>query len=106
MDALRPNFEWVSGELVKKCLKNTTQHYCGVADYPFCKHFKSHFPGANVPRLNEWVATDTFFSETPAGDDGIPGHGGCAMLQFFLGVDSGLSAGYPMKSEKQVNEAF
>ena len=36
----------------------------------------------------------------------MPGHGGCTMLQFFLGVDSGLSAGHPMKSEKQVNEAF
>ena len=55
-----------------------------------------------MPRLNEWVATDTFFNDTPAMDDGVPGHGGCTMLQVFYGLTSGTVHGYPMKSEKQV----
>ena len=40
------------------------------------KYFKSRFPAANVNRLNEVVATDTYLSDTPALDDGIMGHGG------------------------------
>ena len=87
-------------------LDKTTQHYRSVVNFPFRKHFKSRFPSANVSRLNEWVATDTFFNDTPAMDDGIPGHGGCTMLQIFYGLTSGAVHGYPMKSEKQVGEVF
>ena len=59
-----------------------------------------------MPRLNEWVATDTFLNDAPAMDDGVPGHGGCTMLQVFHGLTSGTAHGYPMKSEKQVGLAF
>ena len=34
------------------------------------------FPAANVHRLPEWYATDTFISDVPAFDNGVPGHGG------------------------------
>ncbi len=106
VETLKPFFGWVSNDKIKGCLDSTTQHYRGVVHYPFRKHFKSRFPAANVPRLNEWQATDTFFSDTPAADDGIPGHGGSTMLQVFVGLDSAHTAGYPMKSEKQVPEAI
>ena len=66
------------------------------------RHFKSRFPGANVPRREETVATDTIFSDTPALDDGIPGHGGCTMMQFFCGCTSEFLAGFPMSSETQI----
>ena len=46
------------------------------------------------------------FNDTPAMDDGVPGHGGCTMLQIFYGLTSGTVHGYPMKSEKQVGLAF
>ena len=59
-----------------------------------------------MPRLNEWVATDTFFNDAPAMDDGVPGHGGCTMMQIFYGLTSGTVHRYPMKSEKQVGLAF
>lgn len=49
---------------------------------------------------------DTFFSDTPAADGGIPGHAGCTMMQRFLGLNSGLVSGYPMRSETQVPEAL
>jgi hypothetical protein len=34
------------------------------------------------------VATDTFFCDTPAHDDGVIGHGGCTMAQLYVGKDS------------------
>ena len=46
------------------------------------------------------------FNDTPAMDDGVPGHGGCTMLQVFYGLTSGTVHGCPMKSEKQVGHAF
>ncbi len=106
LDALKPYFGWASNDKIKTMLDKTTQHYRGVVHYPFRKHFKSRFPAANVPRRNEWTATDTFFCDTPAADDGIPGHAGSTMLQFFLGLDSGYCQGFPMRSETQVPDTF
>ena len=59
------------------------------------RHYKTRFPAANISRWNEDVATDTFFSDTPAHDDGIPGHGGCTMAQIFTGLDQPLHQGIP-----------
>ena len=42
------------------------------------------------------------FFPTPAFDDGVPGHGGCTMLQVFASMDSKLLHGVPMKSETEV----
>jgi hypothetical protein len=42
-----------------------------VPRFPFRKHYRTRWPAANVDRWNEDVATDTFFSDTPAHDDGI-----------------------------------
>jgi len=106
LEKMKPYFGWASTEKIKQMLDKTTQHYRGVIHYPFRKHFKSRFPGANVHRLHEWMAMDTFFSNVPAKDDGIPGHAGCTMLQVFLGLQSGYTQGIPMKSETQVPEAI
>ena len=62
------------------------------------KHFRSRFPAANVRCLPEWYSTDMFISNVPAHDDGIPGHGGCRLIQIYGGLDSELLAGYPMSS--------
>ena len=99
LDSLRPNFGWAPLERIKKTLEGTTQYYRASVHHPFRKHFKSRFPAANVHRLPEWVSTDTIFSDTPALDDGIPGHGGCTMLQVYGGLDSHFLAGYPLHSE-------
>ena len=50
----------------------------------------------------ETVATDTFCSDTPAADDGIAGHGGCAMVQFYVGTKSLLKEVFPMKRVSQM----
>ena len=46
------------------------------------------------------------FFPTPAFDDGVPGHGGCTMLQVFAGMDSELLHGVPMKSETEVPDTI
>ena len=43
---------------------------------------------------------------TPAFDDGVPGHGGCTMVQVFTGMDSELLHGVPMKSETEVPDTI
>ena len=66
------------------------------------KHFQFRFPATNVRRLPEWYSMDTFFSDVPTADDGIPGHGGCTMVQIYGGMDSKLLSGHPMSSESSL----
>ena len=106
LDALKPNFGWVSKECIKDTLDKTTQHYQAEKRVPMRKHFKSRFPGANVPHLPEWYSFDTMFYDIPALDDGIPGHGGCTMIQMFGGLDSELLHGVPMKNESEVPDSI
>jgi hypothetical protein len=83
-------------------LDNTTQFARLDTRLPLRKHYKSRFPAANVSRRNEVVATDTFFFDTPALDDGIMGPGGTTILQLFCGCKSILTAVYPMRSENNI----
>ena len=99
---LRPNFGWMPVDCIKKTLEATTQFYRATVNYPFRKHFKTRFPAANIDRRDKWFATDTYFSDTPAHDDGIPGHGGATMLQLYAGIKSQFLAGYPMHEEGQM----
>jgi hypothetical protein len=69
---------------------------------PLGKHFKSRFPAANVSRINEVVTTNTYFSDTPALEDGIMVHGETKMVQPFCGCSSLLTAVYPMRHESNV----
>jgi hypothetical protein len=56
----------------------------------------------NVPRRNKIVATDMFFSDVPAHDDGILGHGGAEMVQLYCGTTSLITAVFPMKNESEI----
>ena len=105
-EALQPYFGWIPPERIKDTLKCTTQWYKMSQRYPLRKHFKTRFPAANVSRLHDTVATDTFFSDTPAYDDGVVGHGGATMVQVYVGVRTRLTEGYPMKSESQFSSTL
>ena len=50
------------------------------------------------------MAMDSLFSDTPAADDGIPGHGGCTVMEIMTGIKSTFTQGYPMASTKQIPE--
>jgi hypothetical protein len=58
-----------------RVLAVTTQFHRASSRLPLQKHFKTCFPAAVVNCLDETAATDTFFADTPAHDDGIMGHG-------------------------------
>ena len=102
-ERLSPNFAFVPQERIRNTIDHTTQYARLDTRLPLRKHFKSRFPAANISRLNETVATDTFFFDIPALDDGIKGHGGTTMLQLFCGCDSQLTAVYPMKTESDMS---
>jgi hypothetical protein len=71
VDILSPSFGFVPSLRIQHTLDNTTQFARLDARLPSRKHFRSRFPAANVNRLNEVVATDTYFSDTPSLDVGI-----------------------------------
>jgi hypothetical protein len=96
---LAPNFAFVPEECILKTINRTTQYAQMDTRLPLWKHFKSRFPAANVSRLNETVAMDTFFFDIPAHDDGI---GGTTMLQLYCGCESQLTAVFPMKTESEI----
>ena len=66
LDVLLPHFGWVSKERICDALAKASQHYQANNRVPMCKHFRSHFPAANVRRLNEWYSMDTFIANVPA----------------------------------------
>ena len=94
-EALQPYLLWQPPEVITHTLAATTQWGRHVPHETYKKAYKSVFPAANVRRRNEAVATDTFFSDTPAIDDGAT----CA--QFYVGLDSLHTSVYGMKSEKE-----
>ena len=105
-EALRPYFVWLPIERIKATIKGTAQWFKAEGRIPMRCHYKTRFPAANVSRLNEDVATDTFFSETPALDDGIPGHGGCTMVQIFTGIKSHITEAIPMDAKSDFPESL
>jgi len=90
-------------ERIRRTLDATTQVARADQRLPMRKHFKTRFPAANVSRLNDTVATDTFFSDIPAHNDGIIGHGGSTMVQLYTGVTTQFTKVYPMGSQTEMS---
>jgi hypothetical protein len=99
---LQPHFGYLPVDRIKHTLNHTTQYARMDTRFPLRKHYKTRFPAANIPRLNEIVATDTFFSDVSAHDDGILGHGGSTMVQLYCGCTSHLMAIFPMKTDHEM----
>ena len=103
---LQPHFAWLPIDKIKATWKATTQWYKAEQRLPMRKHYKSRFPAAHVDRLNESVATDTFFASVPAHDDGMLGHGGATMAQLYVGSTSHVTAVFPMSTESQMSNTL
>ena len=71
-----------------------------------CAARKSRHPAAGVERLNEMAACDTLFSDTPAHDDRLIRHGGCEMVELFVGTTSHLTEAVPMHAKSAFPEAL
>jgi hypothetical protein len=106
LELLRPFFGWVPVDRIKKTIDSTTQFARASVRLPMRKHFKSRFPAYNVHRWNESVATDTFFCDTPAHDDGILGHAGATMAQLYVGKTSSKTVVYPMRLESDMSKTL
>ena len=89
-------------DVVKKTLQNTTQYYLNVdcEDRVEARdHYKSRFPALRLPRLNEKVATDTFFPS-------VKSNRGNTCSQFFAGTNSHRWDVYPLKTESDNDRAL
>lgn len=97
---MQRNFLFRSPENIKKTFEHTTQ----FARIPHAdvmkKHYKSPNPALNIPRRNEDLTTDTFFSDVPAIN------GGEKVGQYFQGTTTKVRAVYGLKSEKQFLSAL
>ena len=89
----RDYFLRASNDVIKKTFDATTQYArSGWISGKIYDTHRAPFPALNVTRRNEKVATDTFFSDTPAVDNGAT----CA--QFFVGTESKYVEVYGMKT--------
>ena len=92
-EKMRPYFGWVNVDTVQKTMEQSTKWGVSLPNtFPMKKHLKSRNPALNIPRRHEAVATDTVFSDTPAVDSGVK------QAQVFVGRDTLVADGYPMKS--------
>jgi hypothetical protein len=88
-DKLRPYFGWVSTEIVKKTLAQTTQLARTTTGTLLKNVYRAQNPALNVIRRNEPVATDELFSITPAVDCGA------TSCQIFVGMTTDVVDIYP-----------
>ena len=98
-DKLLPYFLYRPKRVIQKTLENTTQLAKAVVNTPLRRHLKSRFLMLRHPRLNEVVATDTYFSSTKS----IEGYT-CA--QVFVGLTSRRITVMGMKTESDFAEAY
>jgi hypothetical protein len=99
---LKPHCGFVPPKRIQKTIEHTTQ-YCWLdARLPLQKHNKYCFPAANIPRRNEIMAKDTFFSDVSSHDDGILGNGGSKMVQLYCGTTSLITATFSMQNESEI----
>ena len=92
----RDYFLRATPDVIKRTFDATTQF--ARSGWITGKIYNTHrapFPALNVVRRNEGVATDTFFSDTPAVDSGV------TSAQFFVGVDSKFVEVHGMKRDSQ-----
>ena len=101
-----PDWNWLQKcflnkpiKVIKNTIRATTQFATNIASFPLKRHFKSRFPALNVRRINEPVATDTFFSTVPA-------IGGATCAQIFVGLVSKYTRVYPMHTESEFKSSL
>ena len=92
---LRPYFNWMPTNIIKKTFQYSTQYARTPMSTILKKNYKSPFPALNVKHRDEPVATDTVYSDTPSIDDGA------MSAEIFLRTKTLVTDVYPIKSDKQ-----
>ena len=67
---MKPLFNWLPLDIIKKKFKFSTQYYRALAHTVMKKTYRSHFLALNIKRRNEPVATDTVYYDTHVIDGG------------------------------------
>ena len=98
-DKLAPYLLYRPKQVIRKTLENTTQLAKAVINSPMRRHLKSRFLMLRHKRLNEVIATDTYFSSTKS----IEGYW-CA--QVFVGLTSRRITVIGMKTESEFKDAY
>jgi hypothetical protein len=106
LSQLAPNFGFIPENRILKTIENTTQYGRVETRWPMRQHFKSRSPQYNIRHLPDEFATDAIISSIPAIDDGIKGHGGCKILQYFHGRFTKYRRGEPLSAHSEFPEAL
>jgi hypothetical protein len=94
-ETLRPQFGWLSTDVIKKTYEHTTQ-YARIPSSTILKRtFRSPNPALNVHRRNEPVACDVVYADVPAISDGSQ----AAVL--FTGTETHVTDIYGIKNDKE-----
>jgi len=91
---LRKFFLWRPTQVIQDTLAATTQYARQTLRLPLRRHYKSRFPALNVQRLDEDVATGTYFANVTA-------HDGSTCAQLYVGKVSLLTKVFGMKSDSE-----
>ena len=94
-ESLKPYFNWLPMNIIKKTFKLTTQYARTPASTMLKKNFKSPFLAFNVKCWHEPVATNTIYSNIPAIYDSS------TSAQIFVGAETLVTDIYGMKNDKE-----
>ena len=95
-ELLKPLFNWMPLEIIKKTFQLSTQCTRTFTSYVTKKMYHSPFPTLNIKRRSESVATYEIHCDAPAIDDGFK------CTQDFVGTKTLLTDVYRMKSDKKI----
>ena len=98
-DFLKERLTYFPKDVIKQTLDRTTQMAHYIMLFPMRKHLKSMFKMLRRPRLNETVATDTYFSS----ETSLEGYN-CA--QVYYGCTSGTIHVYGMRSKNEFIDTY
>jgi hypothetical protein len=94
-EILRPQFGWLSTDVIKKTYEQTTQ-YARIPSSTILKcTFRSPNPALNVHRRNEPVACDVVYADVPAISDGSQA------VVLFTGTETHVTDIYGIKNDKE-----
>jgi hypothetical protein len=93
-DMLSPYFAYRPHDVIQHTLRQTTQLAKSIIHYPMQRHLKSRFQMLSHKRLNEVIATDTYFSRVKSSE-------GYYCAQEFFGVTSKMLYVAGMKTESE-----
>ena len=98
-ERLSPYFTFRTHDVIQHTLQQTTQFAKSTIYYPMRSHLKSRFQMLRHRRLNEVIATDTYF----ANEKSIEGYH-CA--QVFFGLTSKMIFVAGMKTESEFADVY